>query len=204
MADFNARSKAAYNEKADGYDNSREGHFTSKFHRLLLSEMTWSENQCVLDVACGTGSLLAAMNARKAIRGFGVDISDQMIKNAATKNPAMEFRVSGCEAIPFGNDTMDIMTVCAAYHHFPDTAAFAREAMRVLKPKGVIYVADMYLPPLLRVMINPFVPLLFKDGDVRFYSPKGIVGNFKRYGFELVDVKISGNIQLVVMRRNSE
>ena len=141
------------------------------------------------------------MNERRTIKGFGIDISDQMVKNAAIKNPDMEFRVSGCESIPFKNDSMDIITVCAAYHHFPDTASFAKEAARVLKPDGMIYIADMYLPSILRLIVNPFVPLLFKDGDVRFYSPKAIAGNFRRFGFEKTGAKVTGNIQIVSMRK---
>ena len=202
MTNFNEKSKAAYNRKANGYDKSREGLFTLNYHRLLLSEMTWRENQSILDVACGTGSFLAAMNRQRAIRGFGIDISDQMIKNAIAKNPGMEFRVSGCETIPFHNETIDIVTVCAAYHHFPDSNAFAGEAKRVLKPNGMLYIADMYLPSLLRLIINPFIPLLLKDGDVRFYAPKEIVGSFKRLGFEETDVKISSSIQLIAMRKS--
>ena len=166
MINFDDRSRAAYNKKADDYDNSREGQFTRNFHRLLLSEIIWRENQSVLDVACGTGTLLAAMNERKTISGYGIDISEQMIKNAAVKNPGMEFHVSGCETIPLENNSIDIITVCAAYHHFPDVAAFAREAGRILKPNGMIYIADMYLPPFLRLILNPFVPLLLMNHRV--------------------------------------
>jgi ubiquinone/menaquinone biosynthesis C-methylase UbiE len=137
------------------------------------------------------------MNDRKPIAGFGIDIAERMIDSASEKNPGMEFRVSGCESIPFNDGSMDILTVCAAYHHFPDVAAFAQEAARILVPGGMLYIADMLVPALVRVILNPFVPLLFKDGDVRFYSPKKIIGNFKRFGFEKANVKVSGNIQIV-------
>jgi len=45
--------------------------------------MNWKDNKSVLDVACGTGSLLAVMNRQRVIKGFGIDIADQMIKNAS-------------------------------------------------------------------------------------------------------------------------
>jgi len=156
--------------------------------------------QAVFDVACGNGSLLSLLKKKKTINGYGVDISDQMIKNAAASNPDMEFHVSGCEAIPFRDDSMNLITVCAAFHHFPDVVAFAKEAARILKPKGRIYIADVYLPFLLRLICNPFLPLS-KAGDVKFYSPKEIVNNFKHFGFEEVDVKISGNVQIISMRK---
>ena len=35
--------------------------------------------------------------------------------------------------IPFDDGLFDLITVCAAYHHFPDVRAFAAEAFRLLK-----------------------------------------------------------------------
>jgi len=199
MPDFISKSKTAYNKKADDYDNTPEGRFTRNFQRLIASEIVLREDDNVLDVACGNGSLLAALNEKTPINGFGVDISDRMIANAVTKNLGMKFYVSGCEAMPLDDASMNVITVCAAYHHFPDPSAFAKEAARVLKANGRIYIAEIYLPSFLLVIVNPFVPLS-KEGDVRFYSPKGIHRIFKRVGFEPVDVKIFGHIQIVSMK----
>jgi len=200
MPDFERKSRIAYNKKADNYTDSREGQFTRGFQRLLLYEMKWDEHQNVLDVACGNGSLLTAMNEMKPICGYGIDIAQRMIDNATADNPAMEFHVSGCDSMPFGDGVMDIITVCAAYHHFPDTAAFAQESKRVMKPNGRVYIAEIYLPLPLRLILNPFVPLS-SEGDVRFYSPREICMNFKQYGFEREIVKTSGHIQIVAMKK---
>ena len=200
MSDFNNKSKTAYNKKADDYDNTRDGQFTQKFKRLLVENIVLTDYSNVLDVACGNGSLLSLLNKQKHINGYGVDISDQMIKNAAVKNPGMEFHVSGCESMPFGNEMMDLITVSAAYHHFPDVTAFAKESKRILKPKGKIYIAEIYLPSFWRLIFNPFVPLS-KEGDVKFYSPNEIVNNFKQFGFEKVNVQIIDNIQIVSMKK---
>ena len=197
---FSEKSKAAYNEKADNYDGSPEGKFTRGLQLLLVSEMAWRENDAVLDVACGNGSLLEYINRQKPVRGFGADISARMIRNAAARNPAMEFHVSGCKSMPFPESSMDLITVNAAYHHFPDVNAFAKEAGRILKPGGMIYIADMFLPFFLRIPVNPFVPLS-KAGDKRFYSPKQIESNFKRYGFEKTAVKLYGHVQIVSMQK---
>ncbi|MDR2182911.1 MAG: class I SAM-dependent methyltransferase [Clostridiales bacterium] len=208
MSKFNEKSRAAYNKKADDYDNTNDGRFTLKFKRLLVdciavggAPLRVTPN--ILDVACGNGTLLAMLDGKTPINGFGIDISDQMIKNAAARNPKMEFHAAGCEAMPFGDGTMDIITVCAAYHHFPDVDTFAQEAGRVLKAGGKIYIAEIYLPAIVRLIINPFVPLS-KAGDVKFYSPKEIIGNLSRHGFGWADVTIQGSIQLVSMQKMRE
>ena len=201
MADFNEKSKAAYDKKADDYENTPEGKFTLKFQRLLAENLTFQEGQSILDVACGTGTLLALLNKKKPIKGYGIDISNQMIKNAAANNPNMAFYTAGCESIPFPDGSMDVITVSAAYHHFPDTAAFAKEARRVLKPNGILCIAEIYLPSVIRVIANPFIPLM-PDGDVKIYSSKQILGIHTPYGFEKGDVVIRGHIQLVSMRKS--
>jgi len=200
MGNFNEKSRAAYNKKADNYDNTHDGRFTQEFKRLLVSEITLKTNADVLDVACGNGSLLTALNRKTSINGFGIDISDRMVANAAKNNPGMTFQTAGCEAIPFGDTSMDVMTVCAAYHHFPDVAAFAKEARRILKPGGTLYIADVHLPSFLRIIVNPFVPLS-RAGDVRFYSPKGITKTFEAVGFEAISTKIYRHIQVVSIRK---
>ena len=199
MGNFNEKSRTAYNKKADDYDNTHDGRFTQEFKRLLVSEITLKTNADVLDVACGNGSLLAALNRKTSINGFGIDISDRMVENAIKSNPGMTFQMAGCEAIPFGDVSMDVMTVCAAYHHFPDVTAFAKEARRILRAGGTLYIADVHLPAFLRVIVNPFVPIS-RAGDVRFYSPKEIMKTFKAVGFEVISTKIHRHIQIVSMR----
>jgi ubiquinone/menaquinone biosynthesis C-methylase UbiE len=112
----------------------------------------------------------------------------------------MEFHASGCDAIPFQDKTMDIITVCAAYHHFPDVEKFSAEAKRLLKPNGMIYIAEIYLPAFWRIVLNPFVPLS-KAGDVKFYSPKKIIKNFEKFGFVKTDIKIYESIQIVSIKK---
>ena len=129
-----------------------------------------------------------------------MDVSEEMIKASSAKYPSMEFQVAGCEKLPFDDCSIDIITVSAAYHHFPDVDSFAGEAERVLKPGGVLYIADVYLHWLLRLIVNPFVPLS-RAGDVRFYSPDEINQNFTKRSFEPLGVKEDGRIQLVMLRR---
>ena len=199
MTNFNDKSKATYNRIANDYENTFDGRFTQKFKRLLTENIELSENINLLDVACGNGSLLSLLNRQNKLKGFGVDISERMIENAIANNPTMEFRVAGCEAIPFEDNTMDIITVCAAYHHFPDVKAFASESKRLLKKGGMVYIAEIYLNAFLRFVCNPFVPLS-KAGDVKFYSPAQISGNFSQFGFKKMDVILSNGVQVISMQ----
>lgn len=200
MKDYNAYSKIAYNNKADNYNDSPEGKFTKKFKDLLCKIIVVEKGINILDVACGNGTLLKMISAKNEINGYGIDISDKMISNARKNCRDMVFKVSGCEAIPFESNFFELMTVCAAYHHFPDTDSFAREAARVIKKNGYLYIAEVFLPSILRILCNPFIKLS-KDGDFKFYSPKKIVRHFERYGFQYNKVVINENVQIVCMQK---
>lgn len=200
MKDYNEYSKIAYNNKADNYDDTPEGKFTKKFKDLLCEIMILEKGINILDVACGNGTLLKMLTAKNEIHGYGIDISDKMVSNAKKNCRDMVFKVAGCEEIPFESDFFESMTVCAAYHHFPDTDSFAREAARVLKKNGYLYIAEIYLPAIIRVLCNPFVKLS-KEGDVKFYSPKEIVSNFEMHGFQCSRVVRRENVQIVCMQK---
>ena len=200
MKTFEDKSRESYNQKADDYDKTFDGKFTVKFKELLLEEITVETNSNILDVACGNATFLKMLSNKYDIQGYGIDISEKMIENAKKRCPDMTFEISSCEHTPFDNEMFDMVTVCAAYHHFQDTKAFAKELSRILKRKGLLYIADIYYPFIIRAILNPFVPLS-KAGDVKFYSPKEIQSNFGEYGFESMKFKREGHIQIIGFRR---
>ena len=194
------KSRIYYDKLADDYDISHDGRFTLRFKLLLADFVEIAAGGKVLDVACGNGTLLAMINESRPIKGYGVDISPQMVKNAAAKNPGMEFHAADCIKLPFDNDTMDAITVCAAFHHFPDVDAFGAEARRVLRAKGKIYIAEIYLITPLRQIANLFLPLS-RAGDARFYSVKEIVNIFDRHGFRKIGFRGRGNVQMISLEK---
>jgi ubiquinone/menaquinone biosynthesis C-methylase UbiE len=200
MKSFDEKSRESYNQKADGYDNSFEGMYTYKFKELLLEEMAVKQGYNVLDAGCGNGSLLKMLAKKYDIHGYGTDISEKMIENARLRNPDMVFEVAGCESIPFENEQFDIITVCAAYHHFPNVKSFAKEVLRLLKQNGALYIAEVYYNTIMRLLCNPFIPLS-KAGDVKFYSPKEITKNFEALGFRQVSFKTSGHVQIIGLQK---
>lgn len=200
MNKFERRSKESYNKKAINYDDTFDGKFTKKFKQIILDSLDVKDGDRLLDVACGNGRLLQMLSKKADIKGFGADISEKMIEEAKKLNPDMNFFAAGCDNLPFEDDFADIISVCASFHHFPNPSDFASEAGRVLKKGGKIFIAEIYLPGILRIIANPFVKLS-KAGDVKFYSPKEIASIFEAHGFQRENALIHGFTELIILKK---
>lgn len=180
-----------YNKIASNYDQTFDGKFTRGFKTELAKVMHLERGYRVLDVACGNGTLLKLLSEKTNIDAYGVDISENMIKEAKTKYPKMKFCVTNSAKLPFEDDIFDIISVCAAFHHFTEPAAFISEAKRVLRQGGFIFIADPYLPPVIRHCTNLILPWL-NMGDVKIYSRSEFQGFFQKAGFVNISVKRIG------------
>ncbi len=190
------QSRDSYNKKAHDYDNTFDGKFTVRFKQELVNTIKLKPNANVLDVACGNGNLLAMLDGKIKINGYGVDISENMITEAKKLHPDFQYAVSGCDKLPFNDNYFDCVTVSASFHHFEQPDLFLKEAKRVLKQGGELFIAEIYWPPVLRVIGNFLLPLL-KSGDVKIYSPKELEKLLLNNGFVSVRNNIDRNIQII-------
>src|SRR5262245_4314889 len=70
------------------------------YHRRLaeIYRSVIAPGQRVLEIGCGTGDLLAALEPRT---GVGVDISPEMLRIAAGRHPRLRFIQADALALPF-------------------------------------------------------------------------------------------------------
>lgn len=179
-------SRIAYNKIAAEYDMSREGQYT-RFHIGELSDtIALREGTVVLDVACGNGTLLKELSKRAKIQANGIDISENMIHAAKMRCPDMNFEVKPCCPLEWGDGSIDIITVCCAFHHFDDPKGFVKECRRVLKENGAVYIADPNFGAVLRFFANHVWFPFSKSGDVKVYSKEELEAFFYDSGFKTV------------------
>jgi len=200
MKTFEQKTTENFNRKADNYDRTFDGWFTERYKRLLLEEIKIKPHDRILDIGCGNGTFLKMLSGQFVIEGYGVDIAGKMIENARKNCPDMTFEVNSCEHTSFQDQTFDVITVCVALHHFPDLNAFAKEASRILKPEGLLYIAEGHLPFIIREITNLFIPFS-RTGDVKVYSPKEIQSAFNAYGFDLTAFNRRGIYQMLIEMR---
>jgi SAM-dependent methyltransferase len=105
--------------------------------QILLKLITPGDR--LLDLGCGSGGF--AVKAKgKYQKVYGVDISDQAIKQAAEKVSGVvgfEFMVHDADfGLPFNDSFFDSVVCDAVLEHMPYPPALLKEIYRVLKPQG--------------------------------------------------------------------
>ncbi|MBC7881670.1 MAG: methyltransferase domain-containing protein [Anaerolineae bacterium] len=99
----------------------------------------------VLDVGCGIGGSSRILAREYGFAVTGITISPEQVKRAQQLTPEdlnAQFRVDDAMALSFPDASFDVVWSVEAGPHMPDKAIFARELMRVLKPGGVLVLAD--------------------------------------------------------------
>ena len=99
----------------------------------------------VLDVGCGIGGSSRILAKDYGFAVTAVTISPQQVKRAQELTPEgvdAIFMVDDAMALSFPDASFDVVWSVEAGPHMPDKAVFARELMRVLKPGGILVVAD--------------------------------------------------------------
>jgi ubiquinone/menaquinone biosynthesis C-methylase UbiE len=106
--------------------------------------------EMVLDVGCGTGAVAMEVRRRLDAGGqvYGIDPAPQMIAVARRKAKrarlAIDYRVAAVEALPFSDDSFDLVISSLMMHHLPADLQRAgmAEMYRTLKPGGRLLVVD--------------------------------------------------------------
>jgi SAM-dependent methyltransferase len=123
----------------------------------------------VLDLACGTGNV-AIPAARKGAMVTGVDIASNLLvqarERAAAEGLVVTFDEGDAEALPYADATFDAVVTMFGAMFAPRPELVAAELARVLKPGGLLAMANW----------NPasFSGKMFKVGSMHAPPPPGL------------------------------
>ncbi|GIW98911.1 MAG: hypothetical protein KatS3mg111_2244 [Pirellulaceae bacterium] len=114
----------------------------------MLEEAHLRSCDRIIDVGCGTGTLLSwAVSRSPGIKATGVDADRQALHRARRKMPppnVVNLVVASCYRLPFADDSFDVAFCSLLLHHLDDVEkeATLAEIHRVLAPQGRLLLAD--------------------------------------------------------------
>jgi len=126
-----------YDQIATTYDRRYQHNDYSGVEAALIAFVGERFDQRVLEVGCGTGHWLRLL-CGTGTRVTGLDVSAQMLAQARAQAPKAALAQGSAEHLPFASDSFDRVFCINAFHHFQDKVAFLTEAMRVLRPGGLM------------------------------------------------------------------
>ncbi len=98
----------------------------------------------VLDIGIGSGAMTAAFASKVAqsTKFFGVDLSGEMLNVARNRLRGIGIDVdltkSDADALPYADNSFDAVMAAHVFEHTVDPKHAIEEALRVLKPNGVL------------------------------------------------------------------
>ena len=123
--------------------------FIARLNRLSATE--WPRNAEIVELFCGRGNGLVALERLGFTRIEGVDLSPRLVSQY--RGPAKCF-VADCRQLPFADRSKDVLIVQGGLHHLPtlpeDLQQSFAEMQRVLRKEGRVLFVEPWLTPFLK------------------------------------------------------
>ncbi len=136
---------STYDEKwSISYDERCQSYAVDRFEAVAGRE-GWPYGT-TLEVGAGTGFFTLNLALAGVLKGplHVTDLSPGMVeaaeRNAAEAGLTVVGEVADVEALPYEDDTFDLVLGHAVIHHIPDVEQAFREMLRVLKPGGRVVI----------------------------------------------------------------
>ncbi len=140
--------------------------FLKRLQQLGVDQ--WEKNLKVVELFCGQGTGLHALEQLGFHSIEGVDLSPHLLKQY---QGTADLYVGDCRELKFADSSRDVLIVQGGLHHLPvlpsDLDQTLSEMSRVLRPGGHVIVVEPWLTPFLR-----FVHRVCKMRSVRKVWPK--------------------------------
>ncbi len=125
----------------EGEGEKMEGHHLD-ITLKTIAFMDLRPDDRVLDLGCGSGWATRLL-AKQAAEATGVDVSDQMVKQAEEASKAqgnVKFVQGSAQKIPSPDNSFDKMLSVESFYYYADQDAALDEIFRVMAPGGRIFI----------------------------------------------------------------
>lgn len=176
---YKASSYRAYNfEMPSRYDSAYLTRLCQLplWHRTVVAALQSEIGSVrILDVGCGTGSLLTLLATSGARSLAGVDLAPNIVEVARKKLSAAgaeaDLRTADAEEpLPWASESFDVTTMTGVLHHFYRPGDVLAGVRRVLRAGGRLLVVDACFFAPFRQLANLYLRVRPHDGDYHFYT----------------------------------
>lgn len=181
-----SRIRSEYDASAGAYERRWRDYVTATV-RETVNRIPRTHLTSVLDIGCGTGSLLARVSEEAPDCALaGVDLSPVMIATARARLPQhARLTAADAESLPFADGTFDVVVSSSSFHFWPEPARALQECKRVVKKTGSLVISDWCDDFLLCRVCDRLLRLRYGSSH-RVYGAEECERFIREAGFELV------------------
>lgn len=140
------------------------------------------QHQKILDVGCGTGRYLGVLNSNNQL--VGLDFSVPMLEIAKEKNLQAVFTAGSAAALPFPNESFDIVLSIRVLQHIHNQKKLVEEAARVCSKNGRVILLSYNSWSLLSLYKQIRMSWIGRILNLPFGLLLGRRSFFNKWGFE--------------------
>lgn len=204
---YKDKSLNNFNRIAAGYDQSWDGKWSALMYEEVLQKIDEQPFKTMLDVGCGTGSLLAmVVKQYDNVQVSGIDFSPKMLNVASqVLGNQAELVLGDAEKLPWPDNSFDLLVCNSSFHHYPEPLKVLMEMRRVLKSNGRVIIADPWWSGTIRLLINLYLRTpLNMEGDVRIYSQHEFKWLLSKCGFKSIEWEKPSNKYCIARAVNAK
>jgi ubiquinone/menaquinone biosynthesis C-methylase UbiE len=118
---------------------------SSPWYQIVLEYLPSVDGRRVLEIACGRGGFSRLLGERGAsvcgadFSASAVAIAKERLRSYPTLNGNVSYVQADAQALPFEDNSFDVVISCETIEHVPDPRAALREMYRVAKPGGSLF-----------------------------------------------------------------
>ena len=175
----------------------------------LVEHIDLQPGQRLLDLGGGTGQILEELPGDKGLKVIIADPSEAMLSKAQERITKLEngFRGKGeaglkaelveatGDALPFGDNSFDHVTIADALHHFNNIEETFLEIKQVLKPTGQLHIMEFDPSTFFTKFIATAEGLAGEPAN--FYKPELLGAMLEKVGFSYNYRYITGSIYIL-------
>lgn len=125
--------------------------------KIVLPLLKENNKLNILDIGCGTGQLIKDINNEiEVINYLGIDVSENMIKEAQKANKKLKFKTIPIEKFN-SKEKFDIVICTHAFPYFPDKESVIQKIHDITNNNATIIIANSSTNSLKDLLINFFL-----------------------------------------------
>ena len=167
--------------------------FAERVPPLLEEALGQSDWGNILDLGCGDGALLDALNKKGYFEGktvYAIDLSEQRINSAKAINDAFVCSVADASHTGLEDGSLDFLITDQVIEHVPSDEEMVREIHRVMAKNGTVYIGTIFKQKYAWYFYRCNGKWTIDPTHVREYTRDGqLLDLLRKHGLEVVKTK---------------